>query len=84
MRFTLLLAMNVTFYILVGFLIGISVMCAMVIAVSVKDTQPAQNNDPKKPRDLSNRPAYRQDTTSHYTYNASGKKRKVVNVRYRD
>ena len=76
--------MNVTFYILVGFLIGIAVMCAMVIAVSVKDTQPVQNNNPQKPKDLSDRLAYRQDTTNHYTYNASGKKRKVVNVRYRD
>ena len=72
--------MSVTFYVLVGFLIGVTVMCGMVIAVSVGDggkprTEPVKPNRDdfvyKKPKD-------------YYTYDVKGRKRKVINVKYRD
>lgn len=77
--------MNVTFYIFVGFLVGIAVMCAMVIAVSVGD-KASQKPDvsPKSPDAKPDRLVYKSRSQEHYTYNASGRKRKVKNVRYRD
>ena len=77
--------MNVTFYIFVGFLVGIAVMCAMVIAVSVSDKNHLQHDKPDPQPDVDpNQLVYRKRSQDHYTYNASGKKRKVKNVRYRD
>ena len=76
--------MNVTFYILVGFLIGIAVMCGMVIAVSVRDEKPMPQNNPEAPTKSPDRVVYKKSTEDHFTYNASGKKRKVVNIKYRD
>ena len=77
--------MNVTFYIFVGFLVGIAVMCAMVIAVSVSDKNHQKHARPDPQPDLDpNQLVYKKRAQEHYTYNASGKKRKVKNVRYRD
>ena len=77
--------MNVTFYIFVGFLVGIAVMCAMVIAVSVSDKDNRRPDpDQDKPKREPDRVVYKSQHLDHYTYNASGKKRKVKNVRYRD
>ena len=62
---------------------GVTVMCGMVIAVTLKD--PKNNaNDKVAPTKSPDRTIYKQRENSHYAYNASGKKRKVVNVRYRD
>jgi len=74
--------MNATFYILLGFLVGIAIMCAMVIAVSVKDSPIVKENkdDNKDPEKL----VYKKPAKDSYTYDSSGRKRKVVNVRYRD
>ena len=79
--------MDVTFYVFLGFLVGVTVMCAMVIAVSVKDND--RRHQPRKshpdPIDNNyNKVVYKKERVDHYTYNASGKKRKVRNIKYRD
>ncbi len=85
MVFTLGKAMDVTFYVFLGFLVGVTVMCAMVIAVSVKDTKQPQERSPSDPNDLDkDRVVFKNSHKEFYTYNASGQKRKVKNVRYRD
>lgn len=74
--------MSVTFYVLVGFLIGVTVMCGMVIAVSVGEkNKPQPRIEPVKPNreDL----VYKKPK-DYYTYDAKGRKRKVINVKYRD
>ena len=77
--------MDVTFYVFMGFLVGIAVMCGLVIAVSVKDQPPARTNrSPHDPLDNSDRVVYKKKKDDYYTYNASGQKRKVRNVKYRD
>ena len=77
--------MNVTFYIFVGFLVGVTVMCGMVIAVSVSDkNQPKPDADPRERKPDPDHLVYKNRSQEHYTYNAQGKKRKVKNVRYRD
>jgi|TARA_B110000467_G_C17963819_1_gene286505 hypothetical protein len=76
--------MNVTFYILVGFLVGIAVMCGMVIAVSVQDNKPMPQPDPEEPKKSPDRVVFKKPVDDHYTYNTAGKKRKVVNIKYRD
>ena len=83
--FTLGKAMDVTFYVFLGFLVGVTVMCAMVIAVSVKDTKHPQERRPTDPTDSNkDRVVYKNSQEEFYTYNASGQKRKVKNVKYRD
>ena len=60
-------------------------MCAMVIAVSVSDKNHQRHDKPNQRPDLDpNQLVYKKRTQEHYTYNASGKKRKVKNVKYRD
>ena len=77
--------MDVTFYVFLGFLVGVTVMCAMVIAVSVKDTKHPTGRSPSRPADDNNdRVVYKHSQEEFYTYNASGQKRKVKNVKYRD
>ena len=52
--------MDVTFYVFMGFLVGIAVMCGLVIAVSVKDQPPARTNrSPHDPLDNSDRVVYK-------------------------
>ncbi len=77
--------MNVTFYIFVGFLVGVTVMCAMVIAVSVSDKNHVKDDKPDRyPDPDPNQLVYKKRSQDHFTYNARGQKRKVKNVRYRD
>jgi len=82
------MAMNVTFYILLGFLVGVAIMCAMVIVVSVSDqTRPHRNESSSNNSgqdDKSDKVVYQKDHKDLYTYDAKGRKRKVVNLRYRD
>ena len=72
--------MSVTFYVLVGFLIGVTVMCGMVIAVSVGEGAKPRVEPVKPNRDDF---VYRKPK-DYYTYDAKGRKRKVINVKYRD
>ena len=77
--------MDVTFYIFLGFLVGVTVMCAMVIAVSVKDMKhPTEKSSSDFDHLDPGRVVYKNTQKEFYTYNASGQKRKVKNVRYRD
>ena len=79
--------MDVTFYVFLGFLFGVTVMCAMVIAVSVKDTSNhshQSNKSPKDSRDSNDKVVFKREKQDYYTYNAAGQKRKVRNVKYRD
>ena len=60
-------------------------MCAMVIAVSVSDKNHQKHDSPDPRPDFDpDQLVYKKQAQDHYTYNASGKKRKVKNVRYRD
>ena len=56
----------------------------MVIAVSVRDEKPMPQNNPEAPTKSPDRVVYKKSTEDNFTYNASGKKRKVVNIKYRD
>ena len=79
--------MDVTFYVFLGFLVGVTVMCAMVIAVSVRDNDNKHQSGKSRPDpryDNDNKVVYKKERIDHYTYNASGRKRKVKNVTYRD
>ena len=76
--------MNVTFYILLGFIFGVTLICAMIIVVSCGGMEKREvpeisrkEHDPKKV-------AYSSPPGGHHTYDASGQKRRVVNVKYRD
>ena len=75
--------MSITFYVIMGFLIGVAVMCGMVIAVSVSDRERREfkeDRSPSKPDAV----VFKSPKKDHYTYDSSGRKRKVKNVSYRD
>ena len=56
----------------------------MVIAVSVQDNKPMPQPDPEEPKKSPDRVVFKKPVDDHYTYNTAGKKRKVVNIKYRD
>ena len=77
--------MNVTFYILLGFIFGVTLICAMIIVISFGNLDKKEKPekiicDKRKLKEI----AYKSPSKTYHTYDASGKKRKVVNVRYQD
>jgi len=78
--------MNVTFYILLGFIFGVTLICAMVIIVSFGNMEKKKEPVREIPRKSQNPKsiAYTSPQKIRHTYDASGKKRRVVNVKYHD
>ena len=77
--------MNVTFYILLGFIFGVTLICAMIVVLTFSDIE--KKKEPEKIMRNESNPkeiAYKASGKDYHTYNSSGKKRKVVNVRYQD
>ena len=77
--------MNVTFYILLGFIFGVTLICAMIVVMTFSDI--SKKKEPEKTTNNEQDPkaiAYKTPGKDCHTYDSSGKKRKVVNVRYQD
>ncbi len=77
--------MNVTFYILLGFILGVTLICAMIIVVTFSNLDKKQEpeiikHNNKRLKEV----AYKERGKTYHTYDSSGRKRKVVNVRYQD